>query len=115
MTIIPFFEDLAYTMKGIFLYEFFLKKSAYWSRDQMNKFQFFKLKKLLIESNDGVPYYKELFKELSFDPRTDFNSLDDFKKLPILDKTFVKKNNDIFFFFPVRVHLFISIFLIRLS
>jgi phenylacetate-CoA ligase len=93
---LPLLLDSYYTFRGILLYYSKLKNSCFWSAEQMANYQFRKLKKLLIESHIGIAYYRELFDNLGFNPRTDFNSLADLNKLPILNKDFVKKNKDIF-------------------
>lgn len=85
-------KDFYYTAMGIFLYHFFLRHSQYWSLKKMEKYQFRKLKKLLIESYVGVPYYKELFDQVNFNPYVNFNSLNDISKLPVLTKAEVKLN-----------------------
>ncbi len=73
-----------------------LKKSCYWPLDKMELYQFEKLKSLLIESYNGIPYYQELFDSLGFNPITDFKRLSDLSKLPILSKEFVKENKELF-------------------
>ncbi len=96
MVNIPLFKDLYYTFRGVLLYKIFLKKSSYWTREQIEKYQYSKLKKLLVECYNDIPYYRQLFDGLSFDPRSDFKTLSDLAKLPILSKEFVKKNKDLF-------------------
>ena len=96
MAKIPLIKDLYYTMKGVILYHTLLKKSCYWPTKSMEDYQFEKLKHLLIESYSGIPYYRELFDNLSFNPIADFNSLSDLSKLPILNKDFAKLNKDVF-------------------
>jgi phenylacetate-CoA ligase len=96
MSKIFFLKDLLYTIKGIILYKSMLKKSCYWSDEKMKKYQFEKIKFLLIESYNGIPYYRELFDSLDFNPKTDFITLSDLANLPILSKEFVKKNQNLF-------------------
>lgn len=96
MAKIPFLKDLYYTIRGIRLYNNMLKESCFWSPDKLARYQFDKLKYLLKESYDGIPYYRELFDSLEFNPITDFKSLSDLEKLPILSKEFIKKNKSIF-------------------
>jgi phenylacetate-CoA ligase len=96
MARIPFLKDLYYTWKGIRMYDRMLKKSSYWTSDSMASYQFDKLKYLLVESYDNIPYYQKLFDSLAFKPQTDFKSLTDLSRIPILNKEFVKKNNDLF-------------------
>lgn len=96
MANISYFKDLYYTIQGTRLYSKMLKKSCYWPSEKMKLYQFEKLRFLLIESYNGIPYYQELFNGVGFNPQTDFNSLSDLSKIPILKKEFVKKNKDLF-------------------
>ena len=96
MAKIPFLIDLFYTIQGTRLYNRMLKTSCYWSVKRIENYQFEKIKYLLNESYIGIPYYRELFDSLSFNPKTDFNSLGDLGKLPVLSKEFAKKNKDLF-------------------
>lgn len=89
-------KDISYTYRGINLYEKELKESCFLDKKIVKDKQFHKLKKLLIESEQYVPYYKELFNKIGFDPKIDFNSLEDFKKIPILKKETVRKNREKF-------------------
>jgi phenylacetate-CoA ligase len=66
------------------------------SKESVAKKQFLKLKKLLIESGKYVPYYKELFVQIGFNPVTDFNSLEDLKRIPVLGKDMVRNNREKF-------------------
>jgi phenylacetate-CoA ligase len=96
MANISFLKDIEYTLRGIKLYERMLNKSCYWSREKMTDYQYNKLKFLLIESYEGIPYYRSLFDGLEFNPYKDFTKITDISKLPILGKDFVKTNKDIF-------------------
>jgi phenylacetate-CoA ligase len=87
---IPFLKDSYYTIKGILLYHSFLKNSCYWDRNKLENYQFKKLKLLLIDSYENIPYYKELFSKIQFNPNTDFNQLSDLKLIPILSKEIAK-------------------------
>ena len=89
-------QDISYTLRGIFKYEIYLKKSCYLPKNKVKEYQFKKLKSLLIESSKNVPYYKELFEQIQFNPEKDFNSLEDVKKIPILDKEILRANRDKF-------------------
>jgi len=68
-----------------------LLESQYWSLDKLKKFQWEKLKKLLIYSYENVPYYHNLFDKIKLKPK-DINSFKDFKKIPILTKKDIQKN-----------------------
>lgn len=89
-------KDILYAYSGIRLYENELKKSCFLDKNIVEQKQFEKLKMLLIESCKYVPYYQKLFKEINFNPEKDFNSLEDFKKVPILKKEIVRKNREMF-------------------
>lgn len=91
MTKIQVFEDLYLSLRCIMTYQFFLKKSCKWDRAKIKRYQVKKMKKLLIESGKHVPYYNQLFKEISFDPAKDFNKLEDIKKIPVLTKEIAKR------------------------
>lgn len=92
MTKIPVWRDLLLTMQGVVKSYFFLHRSERWSKSKMERYQFKKLKKLLVTSAEGVPYYKRLFAEIGFDPKTDFNSLKDIEKVPVLTKEIARAN-----------------------
>ena len=88
------FFDYELTIRGLLYYNFFLTKSQYWSQDKIKKFQVNKLKKLLIICGNEIPYYKDLFKTLHFNPQYDFNNLEDLHKIPILTKEDARNNRD---------------------
>lgn len=96
MAQIPLLKDLYYTYCGIRLYDKMLKESCYWPRYKIEKYQFEKLKSLLLECYDSIPYYKQLFDNINFNPRLHFNELSDLSRLPILSKGFAKENKEVF-------------------
>jgi phenylacetate-CoA ligase len=69
----------------------FYKKSQYWDRQTIERYQFRKVRDMLVHAGDNVPYYRELFKSVRFDPRK-FKSLADLKNIPLLDKEPIRKN-----------------------
>ena len=75
----------------------FLKKSQWWSYEDLESFQLERFKRLLEHSYNNVSYYKELFSKHNIIP-SDIKSLNDIKQLPILKKENIKKNfpNEIF-------------------
>jgi hypothetical protein len=95
MAQIALLKDLYYTYSGIRLYNKMLKESCYWPRHKIENYQFEKLKSLLLECYDGIPYYKQLFDSISFNPRIHFNELSDLSRLPILSKEFAKENKEV--------------------
>jgi phenylacetate-coenzyme A ligase PaaK-like adenylate-forming protein len=68
----------------------FLKKSQYWSRQEIDDFQNKKLKLLLDYVYKNVPYYEDLFHTLKIKP-IDIQNKNDLIKLPILTKAIIKQ------------------------
>jgi phenylacetate-CoA ligase len=90
-------DEQLLTLKGILLFFFKFRYHPHWKTTRLNRYKFKKLKKLLIESGKNVPYYKSLFKQIKFDPKRDFNSLEDIKKIPTLKKEIVKSSPESFY------------------
>lgn len=73
----------------------FLKKSQYWSKDQLEEYQIHKLGELLRYTYDNVPYYKKIFDDRDIKPH-DIQDLRDLKLLPFLTKEIIRNNlNDL--------------------
>ncbi|HLA84207.1 MAG TPA: hypothetical protein VJL29_05400 [Thermoguttaceae bacterium] len=62
-----------------------LEESQFWPRERLQQWQLDCLKKLLVHAGAHVPFYRDLFKKIAFDPR-DVRSLDDVRRLPIVGK-----------------------------
>lgn len=73
----------------------FLKKSEWWSRDEIEHYQNQRLKKLINHCFKNVPYYARLFREKNLTPE-DIQNTNDFKKIPILTKDIIRNNFDNF-------------------
>ena len=86
MTPINILKDFSLTARGILAYKFFFKHSCNWDKNKIQNYQYIKIKKLLIESATNVPYYKDLFNSIKFNPKKDFNTLSDLNKVPVLTK-----------------------------
>ena len=84
-----------YKVIGIFLYYFRYSKTQYWDNHKIDNYQFKRLRKQLIQASK-TQYYSKLFKELNFNPRADFKSLNDLEKIPVTEKNKVKENTDSF-------------------
>jgi phenylacetate-CoA ligase len=91
MTTLKIWEDFLLTIKGLLHYNLFLKKSQYWDENRLRKYQFQKIRKLLIETYENVPYYNKFYNDNGFVPERDFNNLNDIAKVPILTKAAAKK------------------------
>jgi phenylacetate-CoA ligase len=68
-----------------------LEESQWWTREQIEDHQFRRLQELLSSAASNVPYYRELFRNIGFDPAR-FNALDQIKKLPWLTKPLIRAN-----------------------
>jgi phenylacetate-CoA ligase len=62
------------------------EKTQWLSADELRALQFEKLTKLLVHAAHSVPYYRESFKRIGFEPG-DLKTLDDLAGLPVLDKS----------------------------
>jgi len=89
-------KDLWLSLLGILLFFLRFKHSSFWSRDRMKKYQYKKLKKLLLVCERDVPYYKELFSSINFVVERDFAHIEDVKKIPITEKKLVRETPDKF-------------------
>ena len=70
-----------------------MEKNQWLKPEDLADLQLERLKVLLISVGKNVPYYKNLFQELDFNP-LDVQSIDDLKRLPFLDKPLIKKHSD---------------------
>lgn len=69
----------------------FLKRSQWFSSDELEQYQLSELKKMITHAVQNVSYYSDLFKKLSLSP-DDINSIEDLKKLPVLTKEDLRFN-----------------------
>lgn len=63
----------------------FYKRSQNWNREQMEAYQNQKLQRLISHAAQHVPYYRNLFRKIGFNP-SDFRGREDMRKIPLLDK-----------------------------
>ncbi|MFM8900228.1 MAG: phenylacetate--CoA ligase family protein [Burkholderiales bacterium] len=70
-----------------------MEDTQWWSPEQLRALQLRKLQALLAEVGEQVPYYRDLFKRLSFGARQ-VHSLDDLRKLPFLTKTEIRAHTE---------------------
>lgn len=70
-----------------------LSQSQFWSQEDIRRYQFNKLKKLLHHAVTYVPYYNKMFHELKIGVE-DIRTYRDFEFLPILTKELIRKNFD---------------------
>jgi phenylacetate-CoA ligase len=70
----------------------FLEDAESWSYATAREYQLNAVRKLLNHCYENVPYYRDLFNELNFDPN--INDLTDIEKLPLLTKDVIIANKD---------------------
>ena len=68
-----------------------MEKSQWWSTEQLHAFQLKRLKTLLKNVADTVPYYQTLFSDAGFSP-DHIRELDDLSRLPFLTKQDIREN-----------------------
>jgi phenylacetate-CoA ligase len=68
----------------------FIEDSQWWSKDEINIYQWERVKQLLDHAYHNVPYYNDLFKKLGAEPN-DVKTWLDFSKIPFLTKDLVRE------------------------
>jgi phenylacetate-CoA ligase len=71
----------------------FLRKTQFWDYEELRRYQFAKLQRLLDHAYLHVPYYRNLFVELDATPK-DIKEFHDFRQIPVLTKQIIKENFD---------------------
>ena len=61
--------------------------------EQIREYQLNQLKQLLIYSYQNVPYYRELFNSITFDPYK-FSDFEQIKQIPFLTREVIRNNSD---------------------
>lgn len=67
--------------------------SQWWSLAQLEQFRLESLRSLLAKVGKHVPYYRDCFARVGFDPQK-LNSLSDLQKLPFLTKAIIRAEGD---------------------
>lgn len=70
-----------------------MEDSQWWSADRLNDFRVQRLRGLLVDIGQHVPYYRDLFARLRFKP-ADVASLQDLERLPFLTKAEIRAHTD---------------------
>jgi phenylacetate-CoA ligase len=70
-----------------------LEETQWWERDRLQALQLTRLQALLHHASECVPYYRECFARVGFDP-ADCRSISDLARLPILGKPEIRANLD---------------------
>jgi len=70
-----------------------LEQSQWMGHDALRALQIERLRRLLTDIGKNVPYYRQLFERLSFDPLM-LMGLDDLQRVPFLTKAIIRSNSD---------------------
>lgn len=70
-----------------------MEASQYWPLEQLEDLRVQRLRDLLMHAKVHVPYYRDLFKRLGFDPQG-MGGIDDLQRLPFLTKANIRANTD---------------------
>jgi phenylacetate-CoA ligase len=67
--------------------------SQWWSPETLEKYRLERLRSMLVKVGKHVPYYRDCFAGLGFNPK-EINSLADLQKLPLLTKAIIRTEGD---------------------
>ena len=70
-----------------------LEESQWWPREKIMELQSQRLRKLLKNAYDTVPYYRRLFDRMTIKP-DDIQNINDLQRLPVLTKKLIRDNFD---------------------
>ncbi len=73
----------------------FLLQSEKWNEEQFRDYQLARLRRVLQAGFRDVPFYQEMQRQLGCSPQ-DFRCVEDIRRLPLLDKSAVRGNEDCF-------------------
>lgn len=74
----------------------FFRNSHNMTPEELEKYQYDSVKRTLTYASKKVPYYRDLFHAINFDPERDFNKLEDLSKIPYTDKETLRNNYPLF-------------------
>ena len=89
--ICPHLPPLLIYGKEFASYKKLLKKSQWWSKEQLAQYQITSFRRLLDHAYQNVPYYHHVLAERNLTPQ-DFKSIKDLEKLPFLTKEIIQKH-----------------------
>jgi phenylacetate-CoA ligase len=70
-----------------------MEQTQWWQRERILQIQIKRLREFLVDVNERVPYYRELFAQTGFSPE-EVSSLEDLERLPLCDKSVIRANTD---------------------
>ncbi|MBM4328966.1 MAG: phenylacetate--CoA ligase family protein [Deltaproteobacteria bacterium] len=71
------------------------RESQWWDEDRFQRYQEIRLRDHITFAATHIPYYKGLFKSLGMNPR-DVRTVEDLGRLPLLEKSVIRKSPDAF-------------------
>gem|GEM_PF-2552510 len=80
---------------SFFIYRFLCKRHEFLSSFEMERYQLRKMRALLKNASRQVPFYRDFFRENHLS-REDFKALEDISKLPIIQKSFMRRKTEQF-------------------
>ncbi|MEZ8267272.1 phenylacetate--CoA ligase family protein [Vibrio cyclitrophicus] len=78
---------------GILYCKLFLSWNIYSDKSRLKRVQFRKFKKLVVTSYNEIPFYKDFYDSVGFNPNYNLNHMDDIKKIPVLSKENARSNS----------------------
>ena len=69
----------------------FINDSQWWNKEQLEEYQWNKVKYMLACAHKNIPYYQLVFKQMNANP-DDFFTKDNFKLFPLINKDLIRKN-----------------------
>src|SRR5947207_4024 len=81
-------------MHGYWLFKGFLSQTPSWALSRQRAWVFERLKRVLIQAYEGVPFYRARFQEAGFDPHRHFQSAADLARVPVLSKDEVRARHE---------------------
>ncbi len=81
-------------LHGYWLWRRVLTPMESWSRERRRAWIFEKLKRTLLLAHQGIPFYRERFRQAGFDPERDFRSVADLARVPMLTKGDVRAHSE---------------------
>ena len=77
---------------GYWIYKTFLRKTAEWPLELKRAWIYRKLRDTLIAAHEGTTFYRDRFDKAGFNPRRDFERVEDLARVPILTKQDVRRH-----------------------
>lgn len=70
-----------------------MERTQWRSPGELRALQLARLREYLLDVQQHVPVWRELFQDIGFDP-AGMESLDDLRRLPLTDKAFIRENTE---------------------